>query len=86
MAAKPTLSPADVDALLLLADDGREWADFIADGGYATPTLWLSDGWNALQADGWEAPGYWRNIDGAWFQMTLGGLRPEDYAAGEGEP
>ncbi len=52
-----------------------EWLDFMADGGYATPTLWLSDGWAAVEAQGWSAPGYWRKIDGAWFAMTLGGLR-----------
>ncbi len=53
----------------------REWLDFMADGGYATPTLWLSDGWAAIEAQGWNAPGYWRKVDGAWFAMTLGGLR-----------
>jgi ergothioneine biosynthesis protein EgtB len=52
-----------------------EWLEFIADGGYATPTLWLSDGWATVDAQGWDAPGYWRKIDGAWFSMTLGGLR-----------
>ncbi|MFZ0608503.1 MAG: ergothioneine biosynthesis protein EgtB [Xanthobacteraceae bacterium] len=52
----------------------REWLDFMADGGYATPTLWLSDGWAAVEAQGWNAPGYWRKVDGAWFAMTLGGL------------
>ncbi len=57
-----------------------EWLDFIADGGYTTPTLWLSDGFATVEAQGWRAPGYWRQIDGAWFSMTLGGLRPVDPA------
>jgi ergothioneine biosynthesis protein EgtB len=52
-----------------------EWLDFMADGGYATPTLWLSDGWATVEAQGWDAPGYWRKTDGAWLSMTLGGLR-----------
>ena len=51
------------------------WQEFMADGGYTTPTLWLSDGWATVEAQGWNAPGYWRKHDGAWFQMTLGGLR-----------
>ena len=50
-----------------------EWLAFMQDGGYAEPELWLSDGWAAAQAEGWAAPGYWRAVDGAWFQMTLGG-------------
>ena len=57
-----------------------EWLEFMADGGYATPTLWLSDGWTTVEAQRWEAPGYWRKIDGAWFSMTLGGLRRVDAA------
>jgi ergothioneine biosynthesis protein EgtB len=56
------------------------WLEFMADGGYATPSLWLSDGWAACEAEGWNAPGYWRKIDGAWFSMTLAGLRPVDPA------
>ena len=55
-----------------------EWLDFMVDGGYATPKLWLSDGYAAVEAQGWNAPGYWRQIDGAWFSLTLGGLRPVD--------
>ena len=39
----------------------RDWLDFIADGGYRTPTLWMSDGWAQVQAEGWSAPLYWRN-------------------------
>jgi ergothioneine biosynthesis protein EgtB len=57
-----------------------EWLEFMADGGYATPMLWLSDGWTTVEAQGWNAPGYWRKTDGAWFSMTLGGLRPVDPA------
>jgi ergothioneine biosynthesis protein EgtB len=56
------------------------WLEFMADGGYETPTLWLSDGWAAVAAQGWNAPGYWQKIDGAWFLMTLGGLRRVDPA------
>ena len=57
-----------------------EWLEFMADGGYAKPTLWLSDGWAAVETQGWRAPGYWRKLDGAWFALTLGGLRPVDPA------
>ena len=58
-----------------------EWLEFIAAGGYATPALWLSDGWAAVQAEAWQAPGYWRQKDGAWFAMTLAGLQAVDPAA-----
>jgi ergothioneine biosynthesis protein EgtB len=58
-----------------------EWLEFMADGGYTTPTLWLSDGFAAAEAQGWRAPGYWRQIDGEWFSLTLGGLRRVDPAA-----
>jgi ergothioneine biosynthesis protein EgtB len=52
------------------------WQEFITDGGYETPTLWLSEGWATVEAQGWKAPGYWREHDGAWQVLTLGGLRP----------
>jgi ergothioneine biosynthesis protein EgtB len=58
-----------------------EWLEFMADGGYTTPSLWLSDGWATVEAQGWNAPGYWQHADGAWFSMTLGGFRPVDPAA-----
>ncbi len=58
-----------------------DWLEFMEDGGYATPSLWLSDGWAAAQAEGWDSPGYWRRADGAWFAFTLGGLKPVDPAA-----
>ncbi len=58
-----------------------QWFEFIAAGGYATPALWLSDGWTTVEAEGWQAPGYWRQVDGAWLTMTLAGLRVVDPAA-----
>ena len=58
-----------------------EWLEFIAAGGYTTPSLWLSDGWAAVQNEGWQAPGYWRQTDGIWHAMTLGGLQPVDPSA-----
>ena len=60
-----------------LISNGR-WLEFMAEGGYATPSLWLSDGWAAVEAEGWAAPGYWRKHDGAWHVLTLGGLAPVD--------
>jgi ergothioneine biosynthesis protein EgtB len=57
-----------------------EWLEFMADRGYATPALWLSDGWSTVEAEAWNSPGYWRHVDGAWFSMTLGGLRAIDPA------
>ncbi len=58
-----------------------QWLEFMADGGYTTPTLWLSDGWTAAQTECWDAPGYWQRIDDRWHQMTLAGLRPIDPGA-----
>jgi ergothioneine biosynthesis protein EgtB len=58
-----------------------EWLAFMNDGGYATPTLWLMDGFAAAGNEEWQAPGHWRKIDGEWQVMTLGGLRPVDPAA-----
>jgi ergothioneine biosynthesis protein EgtB len=58
-----------------------EWLAFMTDGGYRTPTLWMSDGWAACQAEGWEAPLYWEQREGAWRSFTFGGLRLLDAAA-----
>jgi ergothioneine biosynthesis protein EgtB len=55
-----------------------EWLAFMADGGYSTPTLWLMDGFAVAGSEQWQAPGYWREIDGKWHVMTLSGLKPVD--------
>ena len=54
-----------------------QWLEFMADGGYDTPTLWLSDGWHQRQQHGWEAPSYWDfDPEGGWRVFTLHGLQP----------
>jgi ergothioneine biosynthesis protein EgtB len=58
-----------------------DWLAFMNDGGYSTATLWLMDGFAAATNEEWRAPGHWREIDGAWHIMTLGGLQPVDPAA-----
>lgn len=54
----------------------REYLNFVKDGGYERPELWLSEGWAHISQEGWEAPLYWMNQDGEWFQFTLSGPRP----------
>ena len=63
-----------------------EYEAFIADGGYRRPELWLSDGWDQVQAQGWQAPLYWCDPwmndglgDGSHY--TLAGRQPRDAAA-----
>jgi ergothioneine biosynthesis protein EgtB len=56
----------------------RDWAEFLADGGYRTPTLWLSEGWDWVQREGVSAPLYWGE-DGT--ELTLGGRREVEKAA-----
>jgi len=53
-----------------------EFAAFMADGGYKRPELWLSAGWDAVRANGWRAPLYWSDGDGAWSVFTLRGELP----------
>ena len=52
-----------------------EYLEFICDGGYRTPTLWLSDGWDAVRLNRWQAPLYWEEREGEWWQFTLSGMR-----------
>jgi ergothioneine biosynthesis protein EgtB len=56
-----------------------EYLAFIEDNGYARPELWLSEGWDTLQAEGWQAPLYWTRdsaTPSGWSIFTLNGFRP----------
>ncbi|MGZ5917761.1 MAG: ergothioneine biosynthesis protein EgtB [Methyloceanibacter sp.] len=58
-----------------------EWIAFMEDGGYSTPTLWLADGWGAVNTQGWTAPLYFEEAEGGIMQMSLLGFRPVDPSA-----
>jgi ergothioneine biosynthesis protein EgtB len=56
-----------------------EYLEFIRDGGYHRPELWLSDGWDTICAQQWRAPLYWFQADSAdWEVYTLRGPMPVD--------
>jgi ergothioneine biosynthesis protein EgtB len=52
-----------------------DYLAFMADGGYAQPELWVSDGWNAGRTHGWCSPLYWQRRDDTWEVFTLRGVR-----------
>jgi ergothioneine biosynthesis protein EgtB len=58
-----------------------EYLEFIRDGGYENPALWLSDGWKIIKDNKWQAPLYWEFRDNQWHEMTLGGMRILDLNA-----
>jgi ergothioneine biosynthesis protein EgtB len=55
-----------------------EYLAFIEDDGYSRPELWLSEGWDTLRAQGWQAPLYWVRdsaTPSGWSLFTLHGFR-----------
>jgi ergothioneine biosynthesis protein EgtB len=52
----------------------REYLEFMQDGGYRRPELWLSNGWDTVVQERWEAPLYWERQDHEWFVFTLSGI------------
>jgi len=55
-----------------------DFIGFIEDGGYRRHDLWLSAGWDLVQARGWQAPEYWERRDDGWHTFTLHGMVPVD--------
>ncbi len=58
-----------------------EWCAFIADNGYATASLWLSDGWAWVRREDITAPLYWRRTARGWEAFTLSGWHAVDPSA-----
>jgi ergothioneine biosynthesis protein EgtB len=55
-----------------------EYLEFMESGGYERPELWLSEGWDTVEAQNWRAPLYWHRDSGsdAWTVFTLRGRVP----------
>jgi ergothioneine biosynthesis protein EgtB len=56
-----------------------EYSEFVADGGYRRPQLWLSEGWATVQSQAWTGPLYWDAQ--AETEFTLAGQREIDWTA-----
>ena len=52
-----------------------EYLQFIEAGGYGRAEFWLSLGWTTINEQRWQAPLYWLQQDGEWWNFTLSGLR-----------
>lgn len=52
----------------------REYMAFIAGGGYGDAALWLSEGWDWINANAIAHPAYWQETDGAWGEFSLAGM------------
>ena len=66
-----------------------EFAEFMADGGYRKPELWLSAGWDAVKQNGWRAPLYWtargRELEAVYSARRESVEEAEDCAGEPGE-
>jgi ergothioneine biosynthesis protein EgtB len=56
----------------------EEYLDFMRDDGYGNPKLWLSDGWDCARNNQWNAPLYWEQRDGEWWNYSIEGMKPVD--------
>ncbi len=53
-----------------------EYLEFMRAGAYDTAGLWLSDGWDCVRNNQWNAPLYWERRDGDWWHYTIEGMTP----------
>lgn len=63
---------ASIDRLPIL---NKEYMEFIKDGGYSNPLLWLSDGWAWREENEVDHPLYWIDRGDHWQEYTCAGRR-----------
>ncbi len=76
---KVLVSPHELASRLV---NNAEYLEFMEDGGYERPELWLSEGWAHRQREDWTAPLYWESGGEGWQRFGLGGCA----AVGPSEP
>lgn len=69
---KTLLQPFEIRNRLVTSG---EYLEFMNDGGYQRPELWLSLGWSMLHEQQWAAPLYWVEREGTWNEFSLSGLQ-----------
>ncbi len=58
-----------------------EYLAFMEEDAYQRPELWLSEGWDTMRAEAWQAPLYWQRdtaTHSGWSVYTLHGIQPLD--------
>ncbi len=58
-----------------------EYLAFMEEDGYTRPELWLSEGWDTIRAEAWQAPLYWKRdpaTHSGWSLFTLRGWQSLD--------
>lgn len=72
------LEPFEIGSRLVT---NGEFLEFMQDDGYRRPELWLSEGWDVVNQEGWTAPLYWEQGSGEWARFSLTGMKPLDLQA-----
>jgi ergothioneine biosynthesis protein EgtB len=60
-----------------------DFLEFISDEGYQNFRWWFSEGWEAVDREGWRAPLYWEMQEGQWMIRDFAGLHPAESKANE---
>jgi len=58
------------------AVSNAQWIEFIVEGAYEDPMLWLADGWTWKCENNIYCPLYWYQACGSWYRVTLAGAEP----------